>query len=86
MHLSKILSGFCGCSGSGPRYTSLQAAMVLQKLKAVEFLIDQPSIDLDVKSTDGKSTLIIAVESKVRKLFQDGVVFVSRDSSFFQST
>ncbi|OEH76012.1 hypothetical protein cyc_06421 [Cyclospora cayetanensis] len=53
-------------SGTGTKYTSLQAAMMLQKMKVVDFLIDQPSVDLTVKSTDGKSTLIIAVEAKMK--------------------
>ena len=59
---------FAGCdtlSGTGTKYTSLQAAMILQKMKVVDFLLDQPSIDLTVKSTDGKNTIIVAVEAKV---------------------
>lgn len=52
-------------SGSGTKYTALQAAMVLQKMKVVDFLLEQPSVDMGVKNTEGKSTLIIAVESKM---------------------
>lgn len=56
---------FLNPSGSGPKYTSLQAAMLLHKHRVVEFLIDQPSVDVAAKSTDGKSTLVIAVEAKM---------------------
>lgn len=60
-----MLIGLANRSGAGTKYTSFQAAMVLQKMKVVEFLIDQPSVDMGVRSTDGKTTLIIATESKV---------------------
>lgn len=50
--------------------------MILQKMKVVEFFVEQSSIDLEVKSTDGKSTLIIAVESEVsvRAPYREAVV------------
>ena len=53
-------------SGTGAKYTAFQAAMILQKTKVVDYLVDQPSVDMTAKSTDGRNTLIIAVESKVR--------------------
>ncbi|KAL8443266.1 hypothetical protein Emag_005991 [Eimeria magna] len=53
-------------SGSGPKYTAFQASMLLQKMKVVDFFLDQPSVDLSVKSTDGKNTLIVAVEAKMK--------------------
>ncbi|CDJ47431.1 hypothetical protein, conserved [Eimeria brunetti] len=56
---------FVNPSGTGTKYTSLQAAMVLQKMKVVDFLLDQPSVDLTVKSTDGKNTITVAVEAKM---------------------
>ncbi|CDI73816.1 hypothetical protein, conserved [Eimeria praecox] len=56
---------FVNPSGTGTKYTSLQAAMILQKMKVVDFLLDQPSVDLTVKSTDGKNTVMIAVEAKM---------------------
>ncbi|CDJ58120.1 hypothetical protein, conserved [Eimeria maxima] len=56
---------FVNPSGTGTKYTSLQAAMILQKMKVVDFLLDQPSVDLTVKSTDGKNTVTVAVEAKM---------------------
>ena len=37
-------------------------------MKVVDFLLDQPSVDLTVKSTDGKNTVTVAVEAKVRRV------------------
>lgn len=60
-----LLVGCGKLSGTGIKYTSLQAAMMLKKMKIVDFLLDQPALDLTVKSTDGKNTVTVAVEAKV---------------------
>ncbi|CDJ63871.1 hypothetical protein, conserved [Eimeria necatrix] len=56
---------FLNPTGTGIKYTSLQAAMMLKKMKIVDFLLDQPALDLTVKSTDGKNTVTVAVEAKM---------------------
>ncbi|KAL8273660.1 hypothetical protein Esti_002482 [Eimeria stiedai] len=56
-------------SGSGPKYTAFQAAMLLQKMKVVDFFMNQPSVNFSVKSTDAKNTLIVAVEAKMKVAF-----------------
>ncbi|KAL8435860.1 hypothetical protein ACSSS7_002148 [Eimeria intestinalis] len=35
-------------------------------MKVVDFFMNQPSVDLSIKSTDGKNTLIVAVEAKMK--------------------
>ncbi|PFH32194.1 hypothetical protein BESB_021350 [Besnoitia besnoiti] len=52
-------------SGAGTKYTMLQAAMMLDKMKVVKYLAGHPAVDFSVKSTDNKSTLMIAAISQM---------------------
>ncbi|PHJ17406.1 ankyrin repeat-containing protein [Cystoisospora suis] len=50
-------------TGAGAKYTALQAAMMLKKMKVVKFLVGHPAVDLSVKSSDNRSTLMVAAQS-----------------------
>ncbi|EPR59899.1 hypothetical protein TGRUB_288550 [Toxoplasma gondii RUB] len=52
-------------SGAGTKYTMLQAAMMLDKPKVVKYLVGHPAVDVAVKTSDGKSTLMVAVISRM---------------------
>ncbi|CBZ51027.1 conserved hypothetical protein [Neospora caninum Liverpool] len=52
-------------SGTGTKYTMLQAAMMLDKLKVVKYLVGHPAVDVAVKSSDSKTTLMVAVIARM---------------------
>ena len=53
-------------SSNASKYTLLQMALMLQKKKVVEYLLPQQDIDLNTKSTDGTTALMIACDLQAR--------------------
>ncbi|CDI76038.1 ankyrin repeat-containing protein, putative [Eimeria acervulina] len=53
-------------NSNASKYTLLQMALMLQKKKVVEYLLPQQDIDLNTKSTDGTTALMIACDLQAR--------------------